>query len=55
MNFKSLEKERFPHFLLLEASPPVASAFETDSVEYAIGLGRVPLYVLPMSTLLQGG
>ena len=55
MNFESLEKERFPRFLLLEASPPVASAFKTDSVEYAIGLGYEPLYVLPMSTLLQRG
>jgi FkbM family methyltransferase len=55
MNFESLEKERFPRYLLLEASPPVALALKTDSVEYAIGLGYEPLYVLPMSTLLQRG
>jgi len=55
MDFESLEKDRFPQFLLLEATPPVTSALKTDSVEYAIGLGYVPLYVLPMSTLLQIG
>jgi FkbM family methyltransferase len=55
MDFESLEKGRFPQFLLLEATPPVTSAVKTDSVEYAIGLGYVPLYVLPMSTLLQRG
>jgi len=55
MDFETLEKARFPRFLLLEATPPVASALKTDSVEYAIGLGYEPLYVLPMSTLLQRG
>jgi hypothetical protein len=55
MDFESLEKSRFPRFLLLEATPPVRSALKTDSVEYAVGLGYEPLYVLPMSTLLQRG
>jgi FkbM family methyltransferase len=55
MDFESLEKSRFPRFLLLEATPPVRSALNTDSVEYAIRLGYEPLYVLPMSTLLQRG
>ncbi|CAN2231140.1 FkbM family methyltransferase [Candidatus Planktophila dulcis] len=55
MEFESLEKARFPRFLLLEAAPPVKSALKTDSVEYAMGLGYEPLYVLPMSTLLQRG
>jgi FkbM family methyltransferase len=55
MNFESLGKDRFPRFLLLEATPPVKSALKTDSVEYAIRLGYVPLYVLPMSTMLQKG
>ena len=55
MEFESLGKARFPRFLLLEAAPPVKSALNTDSVEYAIGLGYEPLYVLPMSTLLQRG
>ena len=55
MDFESLEKDRFPRFLLLEATPPVTSALKTDSVEYAIGLGYEPLYVLPMSTLLRRG
>ncbi len=55
MDFESLNRERFPQFLLLEATPPVASALKTDSVEYAIGLGYEPLYVLPMSTLLRRG
>jgi hypothetical protein len=52
MEFQSLEKDRFPRFLFLEATPPVISALKTDSVEYAIELGYVPLCVLPMSTLL---
>jgi len=55
MDFESLEKDRFPRFLLLEAAPPVKSALKTDSVEFAIGLGYEPVYVLPMSTLLQRG
>jgi FkbM family methyltransferase len=55
MEFETLEKARFPRFLLLEASPPVKSALKTDSVEYAVGLGYEPLYVLPMSTLLKRG
>ena len=55
MDFESLEKDRFPRFLLLEATPPVTSALKTDSVEYAIELGYEPLYVLPMSGLLQRG
>ncbi len=55
MDFESLEKSRFPRFLLLEATPPVRSALNTDSVEYAIRLGYEPVYVLPMSTLLQRG
>jgi FkbM family methyltransferase len=55
MDFESLDKDRFPKFLLLEATPPVKSALRTDSLEFAIGLGYEPLYVLPMSTLLQRG
>ena len=55
MDFESLEKDRFPRFLLLEAAPPVKSALKTDSVEFAIGLGYEPVYVLPMSTLLRRG
>ena len=55
MDFESLDKARFPRFLLLEATPPVSSALRTDSVAYAITLGYEPLYVLPMSTLLQRG
>ena len=55
MEFESLEKARFPRFLLLEAAPPVKSALEADSVRYALGLGYEPLYVLPMSTLLRRG
>lgn len=53
MEFESLEISRFPRLLLLEATPPVESALKTESVEYAIRLGYEPLYVLPMSTLLQ--
>ena len=55
MDFESLSKDRFPKYLLLEATPPVEAALKTDSVAYAISIGYVPLFVLPMSTLLQRG
>lgn len=54
MGFESLEIIRFPRFILLEASP-VKAALDSESVKYAISLGYEPLYVLPMSTLLQRG
>lgn len=55
MYFETLSKMMYPHLLLLEASPPVHLALKTDSVEYAIGLGYEPLYVLPASILLRRG
>lgn len=55
VDFESLSNDRFPKYLLLEATPPVETALKTDSVAYAISIGYVPLFVLPMSTLLQRG
>jgi FkbM family methyltransferase len=55
IEFDNLEKEKFPKFLLLEATPPVISALNTDSVQYAINFGYVPTLVLPMSVLLKRG
>ena len=55
VDFESLSNDRFPKYLLLEATPPVETALKTDSVEYAISVGYLPLFVLPMSTLVQRG
>ena len=53
LDFESLPKEKFPRFLLLEATPPVRAALETDSVVLAMNFDYEPLFVLPMSTLLK--
>jgi hypothetical protein len=53
MNFENLDKARFPRLLLLEAPAPVETALKTESVHYMIEFGYEPLYVLPMSTLLE--
>lgn len=53
LDFESLEKNRWPKFLLLETKPPVSRALETESVSYAISYGYHPFLVLPMSTILQ--
>jgi FkbM family methyltransferase len=53
LSLATLPKERFPKYMLLEASPPVATALETPAVKLAIMYGYEPLMVLPMSTLLR--
>lgn len=53
LDFETLEKSRWPKYLLLETKPPVSRALETESVSYAMSYGYNPVLVLPMSTILQ--
>ena len=53
LEFETLEKSRFPKWLLLEAAPPVSSALQTPAVKLAIEWGYEPHMVLAMSTLLK--
>jgi FkbM family methyltransferase len=53
IEFETLEKSRFPKWLLLEAAPPVSNALQTPAVKLAIEWGYEPHMVLAMSTLLQ--
>jgi len=53
LEFETLEKSRFPKWLLLEAAPPVSNALQTPAVKLAIERGYEPHMVLAMSTLLK--
>ena len=53
LEFESLGQNRFPRWLLLEASPPISNALATPAVKYAMDWGYVPYMVLAMSTLLE--
>jgi FkbM family methyltransferase len=53
LEFETLEKSRFPKWLLLEAAPPVSNAFQTPAVKLAIEWGYDPHMVLAMSILLK--
>jgi FkbM family methyltransferase len=53
LELETLEKSRFPHWLLLEAAPPVSNALRTPAVELAMKWGYEPHMVLAMSTLLK--
>lgn len=53
LDFETLEKSRFPKWLLLEATPPVSNALQTPAVELALQWGYEPHMVLAMSTLLK--
>ena len=53
LEFETLEKSRFPRWLLLETTPPVSNSLETPAVALAMRVGYVPHMVLPMSTLLK--
>jgi len=53
IEFETLEKTRFPRWLLLEAAPPVSNALQTPAVKLAIEWGYEPHMVLAMSTLLK--
>jgi len=53
IDFKTLNKNKYPDYILLETTPPVAVALNTESVIYAIENGYAPYLILPMSTLLK--
>jgi FkbM family methyltransferase len=53
LQFETLEKSRFPKWLLLETTPPISNALQTPAVALAMRVGYVPQMVLPMSTLLK--
>jgi FkbM family methyltransferase len=53
IDFKTLPKNQFPDWILLETKPPIKEALKTDSVAYAIENNYIPYLVLPMSTLLK--
>ena len=51
--FNTLEKSRFPKWLLVETAPPVKNSLEEPSVKLAISWGYEPYLILSMSTLLK--
>jgi hypothetical protein len=53
LDLETLERTRYPKWVLLEAEPPVSNSLTTESVKYAISVGYSPHLVLPMSTLLK--
>jgi len=53
IEFDTLDKSRFPKYLLLETFPPVGKALEMPAVKLAESSGYIPLLVLPLSTLLR--
>jgi FkbM family methyltransferase len=53
IEFETLERSRYPKWLLLEAAPPISNALQTPAVKLAIEWGYEPHMVLSMSTLLQ--
>ena len=53
LSYETLDKTRYPKWVLLEAYPPISNALSTDSVNYVTSLGYVPFLVLPMSVLLK--
>jgi FkbM family methyltransferase len=53
IGFDTLDKSRYPKFLLLETFPPLGKALEMPAVKLAESKGYIPLLVLPLSTILQ--
>jgi FkbM family methyltransferase len=53
LELDTLDKSRFPKWLLLEADPPVSNALKTPAVKLAMEWGYEPHIVLAMSTLLK--
>ena len=53
IGFDTLEKSRYPKFLLLETFPPLGKALEMPAVKLAESKGYTPLLVLPLSTILR--
>jgi hypothetical protein len=53
IGFDTLEKSRYPKYLLLETFPPLGRALEMPAVKLAESKGYIPLLVLPLSTILR--
>ena len=53
IDFKTLDINKHPDWILLETYPPVADALKTESVIYAMENGYAPHLILSMSTLLR--
>jgi len=53
MDFESLERSRFPRYLMLETAPPVADSLSAPSVLLAEQHGYIPWMILPMATILK--
>ena len=53
INFDTLEKHRFPEYLVLETFPPLENALNTPAVKLAMSKGYQVLNVLPLSTILK--
>lgn len=52
IDFNTLEKWRYPKYLVLEAFPPVSEALSAPAVKLASSKGYKALMVLPFSTIL---
>ena len=53
IGFDTLEKSRYPKYILLETFPPLGRALEMPAVKLAESKGYIPLLVLPLSTILR--
>jgi hypothetical protein len=53
IDFETLSKDRYPEWILIETSPPIAKALSLKAVQLAIHRGYTPYLVLPMATLLK--
>ncbi len=53
INFDTLEKHRFPEYLVLETFPPLENALNTPAVKLAMSKSYQVLNVLPLSTILK--
>jgi len=53
IGFDTLDKSRYPKYLLLETFPPLGKALEMPAVKLAVSKGYIPLLVLPLSTILR--
>jgi hypothetical protein len=53
IDFETLSKDRYPEWILIETSPPIAKALTFKAVQLAIQWGYSPYLVLPMATLLK--
>jgi|LakMenEpi03Aug12_release.lakeMendotaPanAssembly.Ray.scaffolds.fasta_scaffold257747_3 FkbM family methyltransferase len=52
LDFPTLERDRWPRYVMVETAPPVENALNFDSVIFLKSLGYTPLVVLTMATVL---